>query len=236
MHTNPKNPVIGDRALADRAEDVARLGAAIIRTLQGAGIAACGKHFPGHGDTGTDSHFELPLLDHPPDRLEAVELVPFKAAIAAGVASIMTAHILIPSLDETRPGTLSPRDRGRPAEEEAWLRRARAQRRSRDEGHQRTLRPQRGDGAGDRGRLRRRADVRAAARRRRWRRSRRSSTPSRKGELPLKRVEDAMARHRRVKERFLAPPRPRPATGAALRAILGRDEHQAVAAEMARFA
>jgi hypothetical protein len=57
-----------------------------------------------------------------------------------------------------------------------------------------------------------------------------------KGELPLARVEDAIARHRRVKERFLAPPRPRPATGAALRAILGRDEHQAVAAEMARFA
>src|SRR5262245_23424539 len=56
VHTNPKNPVIGDRALAERAEDVARLGAIIIRTLQGAGIAACGKHFPGHGDTGTDSH------------------------------------------------------------------------------------------------------------------------------------------------------------------------------------
>src|SRR5580765_6332918 len=95
IHTNPKNPVIGDRALADRAEDVARLGAVIIRALQGAGIAACGKHFPGHGDTSTDSHFEMPLLDHPPDRLEAVELVPFRAAIAADVASIMTAHILI---------------------------------------------------------------------------------------------------------------------------------------------
>src|ERR671912_1455110 len=106
--TNPKNPVIGDRALADRAEDVARIGSMIIRTLQGAGIAACGKHFPGHGDTATDSHFELPLLDHPPDRLEAVELVPFKAAIEAGFAAIMTAHILIPALDETRPATLSP--------------------------------------------------------------------------------------------------------------------------------
>ena len=61
VHTNPKNPVIGDRALAERADDVARLGSAIIRTLQGAGIAACGKHFPGHGDTSVDSHFELPL-------------------------------------------------------------------------------------------------------------------------------------------------------------------------------
>src|SRR6187431_1993610 len=108
VHTNPKNPVIGDRSLAERAEDVARLGSAIIRTLQGEGIAACGKHFPGHGDTSTDSHHELPLVEHPPDRLEAVELVPFKAAIAAGVASIMTAHILIPSLDEENPGTLSP--------------------------------------------------------------------------------------------------------------------------------
>jgi beta-N-acetylhexosaminidase len=105
--TNPKNPVIGDRALADRAEDVARLGTVIIRTLQGEGIAACGKHFPGHGDTSVDSHFELPVLDHPPDRLEAVELVPFKAAIAAGVAAIMTAHILIPALDQENPGTLS---------------------------------------------------------------------------------------------------------------------------------
>src|SRR5207253_22636 len=106
--TNPKNPVIGDRAPAERAEDVARLGSAIIRTLQAEGIAACGKHFPGHGDTSVDSHFELPLIEHPPDRLEAVELVPFKAAIAADVACIMTAHILIPALDEHRPATLSP--------------------------------------------------------------------------------------------------------------------------------
>jgi len=108
VHTNPANPVIGDRALAERAVDVARLGKVIIETLQGAGIAACGKHFPGHGDTSTDSHHELPLIEHPPDRLEAVELVPFTAAIAAGVASIMTAHILLPALDEERPATLSP--------------------------------------------------------------------------------------------------------------------------------
>src|SRR5687767_13185616 len=107
--TNPKNPAIGDRALADRAEDVARLGRVVIETLQSEGIAACGKHFPGHGDTSTDSHFELPLIEHPPDRLDAVELVPFKAAIEAGVAFIMTAHILVPALDEERPATLSPR-------------------------------------------------------------------------------------------------------------------------------
>src|SRR5688500_4035036 len=103
VHTNPRNPVIGDRALAERAEDVARLGRAIIETLQAEGVAACGKHFPGHGDTSTDSHFELPLIEHPPDRLEAVEFVPFRAAIEAGVAAIMTAHILVPSLDEEHP-------------------------------------------------------------------------------------------------------------------------------------
>ena len=233
--TNAKNPVIGDRALAERAEDVARLGSSIIRALQGAGIAACGKHFPGHGDTATDSHFELPLLDHPPDRLEAVELVPFKAAIAAGVAAIMTAHILIPSLDDTHPGTLSPaivdgllKQRlgyqglvlsddlemkaisGRYGHSEATVQAIAA-------GCDAVLMcaP---DPASQVAALE--AVVYAVE----------------KGELPLKRVEDAMARHRRVKERFLAPPRPRPATGAALRAILGRDEHQAVAAEMARFA
>ena len=80
IHTNPKNPVIGDRALAERADEVSRLGRAIIRGLQGEGVAACGKHFPGHGDTSTDSHVELPLVEHPPDRLRAVEFEPFRAA------------------------------------------------------------------------------------------------------------------------------------------------------------
>ncbi|HVC20687.1 MAG TPA: beta-N-acetylhexosaminidase [Vicinamibacterales bacterium] len=108
VHTNPKNPVIGDRALSDRPDLVARLGAVIVRTLQAEGVAACGKHFPGHGDTGTDSHKELPLVEHPPDRLRAVEFVPFRAAIDAGVAAIMTAHVLVPALDEERPATLSP--------------------------------------------------------------------------------------------------------------------------------
>src|SRR4051812_33781180 len=105
--TNEKNPAIGDRALADRAEDVARLGSVIIRTLQAEGIAACGKHFPGHGDTSVDSHHDLPLVEHPPDRIARVELVPFRAAIDADVASIMTAHLLIPAIDDQRPATLS---------------------------------------------------------------------------------------------------------------------------------
>ncbi len=107
IHTNPKNPVIGDRALAEKADEVARLGSAIVRALQAEGIAACGKHFPGHGDTSTDSHFELPLVEHPPDRIRRVEFVPFKAAIEAGVATIMTAHVLVPALDEERPASLS---------------------------------------------------------------------------------------------------------------------------------
>jgi beta-N-acetylhexosaminidase len=86
---------------------VAQLGAAIVRGLQDNGVAACGKHFPGHGDTSVDSHVELPLVEHPPDRIRRVECVPFQAAIAADVAFLMTAHILVPSLDEERPATLS---------------------------------------------------------------------------------------------------------------------------------
>jgi beta-N-acetylhexosaminidase len=233
--TNPKNPVIGDRALAERAEDVARLGAAIIRTLQGAGIAACGKHFPGHGDTGTDSHFELPLLDHPPDRLEAVELVPFKAAIAADVAAIMTAHILIPSIDEEHPGTLSPAIvdgllkqklgyRGLVLSDDLEMKAITA-RYSHSEATIRAI------AAGCDAVLMCAPDAASQ-----FAALEAVVYAVEKGELPLKRVEDAMARQRRAKERFLAPPRRSPATGAALRAILGRDEHQAVAAEMARFA
>src|SRR5581483_8552784 len=109
IHTNPRNPVIGDRALAETAAEVARLGSVIVRALQAEGVAACGKHFPGHGDTSADSHHELPLVEHPPERLREVEFAPFRAAIEAGVATIMTAHVFVPSLDETLPATLSPR-------------------------------------------------------------------------------------------------------------------------------
>jgi beta-N-acetylhexosaminidase len=107
VHTNPANPVIGDRALAEKAQDVARLGAAVLRGLEGAGVAGCGKHFPGHGDTSTDSHDELPVVEHERSRLEAVELVPFVRAIADDVATIMTAHVLVPALDEQAPASLS---------------------------------------------------------------------------------------------------------------------------------
>lgn len=105
--TNPKNPVIGDRALGEQADTVARHGVAIIRALQEEGVAACGKHFPGHGDTSVDSHLDLPVVEHPPDRLEAIDYVPFREAIGAGVAGIMTGHLLVPALDEENPATLS---------------------------------------------------------------------------------------------------------------------------------
>ena len=108
VHTNPQNPVIGDRALSERADDVARLGAAFISAMQDAGVMACGKHFPGHGDTSQDSHEALPVVEHDRRRLEAVEWVPFRSAIEAGVATIMTAHVLVPPIDENRIASLSP--------------------------------------------------------------------------------------------------------------------------------
>ena len=107
VHTNAANPVIGDRALSDDPAEVARLGAVLIGALQDEGVAACGKHCPGHGDTSRDSHLELPVVDHPPDRLREVELRPFRAAIEAGAAAIMTAHVRYPAWDETAPATLS---------------------------------------------------------------------------------------------------------------------------------
>jgi beta-N-acetylhexosaminidase len=106
--TNPQNPVIGDRSFGDDPALVGRLGAAFIRGLQEGGVAASAKHFPGHGDTAVDSHHDLPLVDHSPSRLQEVELRPFRDAIAAGVATIMTAHILVRELDDRLPSTLSP--------------------------------------------------------------------------------------------------------------------------------
>ena len=99
--------VIGDRALASHPEEVGRLGRQLVETLQEHGVAACGKHFPGHGDCRVDSHLELPVIEHPPERLRTHEMVPFQEAIAADVASVMTAHVLYPALDEEQPATLS---------------------------------------------------------------------------------------------------------------------------------
>lgn len=108
VDTNPKNPVIADRSLGADPQLVARLGVELIRAIQAEGVAACGKHFPGHGDTWLDSHHALPTLDHDRPRLDAVELVPFVAAARAGAASMMTSHIVFPKLDPTYPATLSP--------------------------------------------------------------------------------------------------------------------------------
>lgn len=107
--TEATNPVIGDRSFGETPACVARHAQAFIRGLQAEGVAACAKHFPGHGDTTRDSHHELPTLPHDLERLRRVELPPFRAAIEAGVASIMTAHLLLPALDAARPATLSPR-------------------------------------------------------------------------------------------------------------------------------
>jgi beta-N-acetylhexosaminidase len=235
VNTNPKNPVIGDRALADQADEVGRLGAAIIRGLQDEGVAACGKHFPGHGDTTTDSHLELPLVEHPPERLREVEFAPFRAAIAADVATIMTAHVLVPAFDEMRPATLSRRVvadllRGElgfdgvifsddlemkavsatyAVPEAAVL--------AVEAGCDGVLSCG-GDSATHWAALE--ALVHAVESNR----------------LPLARVEDALKRQQRAKERFLAAPADtRPATARALRQSIGPDEHRAIADEMARF-
>ncbi|MFY2563637.1 beta-N-acetylhexosaminidase [Corallococcus terminator] len=109
VDTNPANPVIGDRSFSRDAEEVARLGVALARGLEAGGIASCGKHFPGHGDTTTDSHLTLPRLAHDLERLRRVELVPFRAFAQARLASLMTAHVLFDALDKGVPATMSER-------------------------------------------------------------------------------------------------------------------------------
>jgi beta-N-acetylhexosaminidase len=107
VHSNPANAIIGERAFAAEAERVAILALAFVRGLRAGGVLSCGKHFPGHGDTDRDSHAELPLVGRSRAELEAVELKPFRAAVAAGVPLLMTAHVLYPALDPLRPATLS---------------------------------------------------------------------------------------------------------------------------------
>lgn len=107
VNTNPANPVIGDRAFSTDPTLVSRLGLAMIAGLQDNHVIACGKHFPGHGDTDTDSHRDLPTVSHPLQRLREVELRPFLHAVQNGLASIMTAHVRYPALDSEAPATLS---------------------------------------------------------------------------------------------------------------------------------
>jgi beta-N-acetylhexosaminidase len=109
VHTNPDNPVIGNRSFGTTPEAVERQALAFWRGLRGAGLVGCGKHYPGHGDTLADSHYELPVVPHDLARLRAVELAPFAAAARAGVEAFMTAHVLYPALDADLPATLSRR-------------------------------------------------------------------------------------------------------------------------------
>ncbi|MEU3302786.1 glycoside hydrolase family 3 protein [Streptomyces sp. NPDC006678] len=108
VNSNPDNPVIGVRSFGSDPQLVARHTAAYVEGLQSAGVAACTKHFPGHGDTAVDSHHSMPRIDVELATLHARELQPFRAAITAGSKSVMSAHILLPALDPDRPATLSP--------------------------------------------------------------------------------------------------------------------------------
>ncbi|MFW5736929.1 MAG: beta-N-acetylhexosaminidase [Halanaerobium sp.] len=109
VNNNPANPVIGVRSFGEDPELVAELGMSYIKGLQSEGITATAKHFPGHGDTDTDSHLDLPIIKHQRSRLDEVELYPFKKAIEAGVDSIMTAHVYFPAIEKEEgiPATLS---------------------------------------------------------------------------------------------------------------------------------
>jgi beta-N-acetylhexosaminidase len=237
--TNPKNPVIGDRAFADDAAMVGKLGAAIVRGLQDNGVAACGKHFPGHGDTSVDSHFELPIVEHPPDRIRRVESVPFQEAIAAGVAFIMTAHVLVPSLDDEQPATLSRRIvydmlrdelgfAGVILTDDLEMKALAATYSVPDAAVQaiaagcdgvlvcRHLVDQRSHD------IEAQAEVLEAL-----------VHAVEDGRIPYKRLEDALTRNRRAKERFLAAGVTSGATS--LRSVVGCDAHRRIADEMARF-
>ena len=231
---DPGDHVIGDRALSSDPADVGRLGGVIIETLQRNGIAACAKHFPGHGDTRADSHKELPVVEHPPERLREHEMAPFRAAIAADVAAVMTAHVLYTALDDERPATLSR------AIVDEILRRElghqglvvtddldmgaiaglqtveQAAVRALDAGCDTVLVC--GDSIG------RHAEVLEAI-----------IHAVETDELDGRLVEAAWGRQRRVKARFMGGERPsRPLSGRALRARLGTALHQAVAEEIER--
>ena len=108
VNTNPQNPVIGVRSFGDDPRKAALFGEAAVRPYSGTGVYCCGKHFPGHGDTGVDSHLGLPKIDKTPEELEEAELIPFRRCIAAGIPAIMSSHILFPKIEpENVPCTMS---------------------------------------------------------------------------------------------------------------------------------
>jgi len=118
IHTNPDNPVIGDRAFGTTPEEVIHNALPYLQGMTEGGIVGCGKHFPGHGDTRSDSHLELPYVDHDSDRLSQVEMRPFARAIAQGIPMIMSAHVVYRALDPELPASLSAKVI------DGWLRRA----------------------------------------------------------------------------------------------------------------
>jgi beta-N-acetylhexosaminidase len=107
LHVNPASPVTKDRSFGAEPHVVAKMGVAFDRGLRAGGVLSCAKHFPGHGDTLVDPHRDLPVFMGTMERLESSELVPFAAAVAAGVPLIMTAHILLPRIDTDNPASLS---------------------------------------------------------------------------------------------------------------------------------
>ncbi len=107
VDTNPQNPVIGDRSFGKDPLLVSRLGLAVVAGLQDNRVIACGKHFPGHGDTAMDSHIDLPKVTHTLDRLKNIELKPFYHTIDNGLEAVMTAHVLYTAIDDRYPATLS---------------------------------------------------------------------------------------------------------------------------------
>src|SRR2546428_4311993 len=110
VNSNPDNPIINIRSFGEDSQRVAEFVSAFVRGVEENGALATAKHFPGHGDTASDSHLDLPVVYGDRKRLDSVELVPFRAAIEAGVSSIMTAHLAVPAIEPDRvPATLSPR-------------------------------------------------------------------------------------------------------------------------------
>lgn len=111
VNSNPENPVIGTRSFGENKQAVAKKGIAVMKGMQDNGILACAKHFPGHGDTDSDSHLTLPVIKHSYERLDSLELYPFKEMIKEGIGSMMVAHLYIPELDDTenQASTLSPK-------------------------------------------------------------------------------------------------------------------------------
>ncbi len=108
VNNNPANPVIGVRSFGDTPEQVAAFGVASLKPYEGSGVLCCGKHFPGHGDTAVDSHLGLPSVDKTEEALEQVELVPFRAAVEAGIPSMMISHVMFPKIEKEQvPCTMS---------------------------------------------------------------------------------------------------------------------------------